>query len=149
MFDKKEHDRQYYLRTRDARLLQSKKYREALRNTSIEEITVEAFQKYLWTKAKSRAKQAQITFTIQPEDIEYTTVCPILGVPLSLTSFGKKQRNPHVPSLDRINNKKGYVKGNIKVISHLANRKKGDLTLHDIQRLMEYVSNHNEAFEES
>ena len=46
-------------------------------------------------------------------------------------AFGIKNKDLN-PSIDRFDNDKGYVKGNIKFISHKANAFKGNITNHDI-----------------
>jgi hypothetical protein len=59
--------------------------------------------------------------------------CPILGVKIDYAA--KRTLNAFSPTLDRIDNKKGYVPGNVRVISHRANRLKQDATpveLYDI-----------------
>lgn len=69
--------------------------------------------------AKSRAKKKNIEFDICKKDIEWVTVCPVFGVPLEYgTGFGPK---PFSPSLDRIDSSKGYIKGNVQILSNKAN----------------------------
>ena len=74
-------------------------------------------------RAKSRAKIKHIEFNIEISDIMIPDVCPILGIPL-LGNSGKSGGKINSPALDRIDCKKGYIKGNIRVISHLANMMK-------------------------
>lgn len=81
----------------------------------------------LWISAKLRASKANLPFDLSWENIpEIPTICPVLGTLLG----GQKKRGfcPNSPSLDRINPKLGYVKGNIRVISHRANQLKSDGT---------------------
>ena len=50
------------------------------------------------------------------------------------------KRHNGSPSLDRIDNTKGYIKGNVKVISWRANAIKKDATLEELKALVNYLS---------
>lgn len=78
----------------------------------------------LWERARRRARDSGLRFTIRPEDIAVPSVCPALGIRITLG----KQRSSASPSLDRIIPSRGYVRGNIRVISDRANRLKSNLT---------------------
>ena len=80
-------------------------------------------KRFLLQSARARAKQKGIEFSITKEDFEMPAVCPALKIPL--VPGGDRMR---APSLDRINNKKGYVPGNVQVISYQANICKNNLT---------------------
>lgn len=95
-------------------------------------------QKYLRWAAKNRARKDGIEFNIEPEDILIPEYCPILGVKLNDVRQTHKKRECS-PSIDRIDNTKGYIKGNIAVISFKANRCKADMSIQDIERLYKYV----------
>lgn len=75
-------------------------------------------------RAKQRCKFSGREFDLQVSDIVIPDVCPILGIPLNMNS-GKSGAYKNSPSLDRIDNNKGYIKDNIHVISQLANAMKG------------------------
>ena len=79
--------------------------------------------------ARRRSKERGIVCTITAADIVVPTRCPLLGVPLFL---GDKKQGPNSPTLDRIDNDKGYVPGNVWVISHCANACKGALSADEI-----------------
>lgn len=74
-------------------------------------------------RAKQRAKDRGHEFTLEFSDIIIPNVCPVLGLPLNVNS-GKSGAYPNSPSLDRIDNSKGYTKDNIRVISQQANAMK-------------------------
>ena len=76
--------------------------------------------------AKKRAKAKGFDFDISPDDLTMPEVCPYFGM-----KFIIGDRNWR-PSLDRIDPSKGYVRGNVQVISMKANRMKSDGTLDDL-----------------
>lgn len=86
--------------------------------------------------AKCRAKKFGIPFNLTIDDIEVPVMCPVLGVVLSV-EIGKRSDN--APSLDRLVPERGYIVGNIRVISWRANRLKGDATLEDLKSLVRYL----------
>lgn len=94
---------------------------------------------YLYQNAKSRAKKAGLEFTIEKSDIIIPEKCPVFGVPLELV-YGEGTKN-NKPSLDRIDSSKGYVKGNVQVISWRANNLKSDGTLEEFIKLVEFMKN--------
>ena len=77
-------------------------------------------QKVLLINAKRNAKNNNREFNLTIEDIIIPTHCPILGMPLT---FGDTRQDSSF-SVDRIDNSKGYVKGNIRIMSNLANSMK-------------------------
>lgn len=52
-------------------------------------------------------------------------ICPILEVPIIV---GTKGEYEYSPSIDRIDNSKGYIKGNVQIISKKANSMKNSAT---------------------
>ena len=104
----------------------------------------EAAQKYrlanpnrsLHAQAKHRARKLGLDFSIDVEDIAVPAECPVLGIELVM-SLGKASDNS--PSLDRIDNSKGYIQGNIKVISWKANRLKSDASVEEFEKVLEYM----------
>ena len=77
--------------------------------------------KRLLTSAKHRAKRAGVPFNLTLDEIQIPTHCPATGIPLVL---GGDAAGNHVwgnPSLDRLRPELGYTKGNVVVVSHLAN----------------------------
>lgn len=79
----------------------------------------------LFYAAKRRAKVQGLPFELEKEDIVVPETCPYLGIPLVRTRpRGSPRRD--IASLDRIDPTKGYVKGNVEVMSWLANTMKND-----------------------
>jgi hypothetical protein len=97
-------------------------------------------ERRMFNEARRRALKEGLEFNIELEDVKIPDVCPILNIPIRQKPFdGLRIASPNSPSLDRIDNTKGYVKGNVRVISTKANTRKSDLTLEDIKRLYEYA----------
>ena len=82
-----------------------------------------------WEAAKARAKKKNLPFNIEVEDCIAPENCPVLGIPLSVGD--KTHRNS--PTLDRIIPEKGYIKGNVIVISHKANSIKNNANYDEIR----------------
>ena len=78
--------------------------------------------KYLLALAGRRAKKLGREFTIDLSDIVIPTLCPLLGIEINIYA----DKIDYHPSVDRIDPKKGYVKGNVWIISQRANRIKSD-----------------------
>jgi hypothetical protein len=81
---------------------------------------------YLLIKAQNRARQQNLAFDLEIGDIVIPETCPYLGIPLVL-ELGKGQ-TPNSPSIDRVDNSKGYTKDNIQIISRKANTMKSNAT---------------------
>ncbi len=86
---------------------------------------------YVLKRAKDRATKLNLEFNLTEEDIVIPNLCPYLHFPLSFT-LGKGHQDSNI-SLDRIDNSKGYIKGNIEIISHLANRMKSNSTKNQLE----------------
>lgn len=74
--------------------------------------------KALLYRAKNRAKQLGVPFALTLDDVEIPSHCPVLGLKLQL---GLRQMIDASPSLDRLIPERGYVPGNVFVISQRAN----------------------------
>lgn len=119
----------------------SKLKRERLYNTP--ELHVEFTLKRLLNSAKERARVKNREFSISIVDLKYVFKCPILGIPLDYSVGSKKKMVLNSPSLDRIDNTKGYIKGNIAIISLLANQMKSSATAEQLltfsQNIQKYI----------
>ena len=100
-------------------------------------------ERYLLQGAKARAKRDNLEFNITLEDITpLPTHCPVFNIPLFVAKRGEKFHNSY--SLDRIDNTKGYIKGNVLVISRKANILKSDMDLSTMKRLYEFYKTYLE-----
>lgn len=98
-------------------------------------------ERRMWSVAKQRAKRKGLPFSITPEDIVIPESCPALGIALvsGIGSRGRFGGNPDSPSLDRIDPELGYVPGNVRVISNLANTMKGAATKQQLESFAKWV----------
>jgi len=88
----------------------------------------ENIKKNLWKHAKHRSVVKQLPFDIEIDDIIIPEVCPIMGKPITGVGSGS-----YAASVDRIIPELGYVKGNIRVISLLANQMKWNATPEELE----------------
>jgi hypothetical protein len=96
----------------------------------------------LFQAAKWRAKCSGVEFGITYEDVlsvwPEDNRCPIFGYPFKVN--GIRGHRWDSASIDRKNNEKGYVKGNIGIISHRANVIKGDMSVERCEKLLQYMA---------
>jgi len=112
------------------------KYKEKIKRT--QEKRIQNKEKALLTSVKQRSKRKNINFTICVEDIVIPEYCPILGIPIKHNTTGLQ---PDSPSIDRIDNSKGYTKDNIRVISNRANILKKDITIEELEKIIAFYDN--------
>jgi hypothetical protein len=89
----------------------------------------------MWLSSRNSAKSRGIKFTISVDDITIPTHCPLLGTKLVKT-LGKGLDINTTASLDRKDNTKGYVKGNVWVVSYRANTIKNNATLGELRQIV-------------
>jgi hypothetical protein len=95
--------------------------------------------KRMLARAKSRSKTRNHEFNIEFEDIIVPEYCPILNIKLEYNS-GRAGGESNSPSLDRIDNTKGYVKGNVIVISQLANCMKSSSSPEELKQFAKWIN---------
>ncbi len=78
-----------------------------------------------------------LEFTITESDLQMIDVCPVLGIPLDWSPSARKD---NTPSIDRFDSSKGYVPGNVAIISWRANNLKSNGTLDEFKRLVEWMA---------
>jgi len=71
------------------------------------------------------AKRRGIEHTITKEDLTQPEFCPLTGIKIDWSVSGRHMANP---SVDRIDPNKGYIPGNIEVMSCLGNSMKNNAT---------------------
>jgi hypothetical protein len=97
---------------------------------------VAAINRKLYNSRKS-AKERGLEFSITFFDFpELPMHCPVLGIKLDY--FGGDGSNN--ASIDRIDSTKGYVPGNVHIISWRANMLKSNATVNELKKVYEYFS---------
>jgi len=91
--------------------------------------------KLLYKNIKSRCKRTGREFSIELEDIIIPEKCPVFGFELKRED---KRTWMYAPSVDRIDSSKGYIKGNVTVVSRRANILKRDATVEELELLLNY-----------
>lgn len=143
----KDYNQRYYQQNKDKVKEQLRQKYQDLKNDTPWRLAVR--------RARNRAKQMGFEFNIDDEYIEsiWQTTCPVLGIPLFSADFGsgmkrgesKAKAQDNSPTLDRIDSSKGYVKGNIVVMSYRANLIKNCGTLDEHKKIVSFLESvHNE-----
>ena len=87
---------------------------------------------------KSRAKARGLAFDLSPSDLVLPERCPVLGIVLKIGADGRGI-SPNSPSVDRLDNCRGYTADNVRIISNRANLLKKDATRAEIRALLAYM----------
>jgi hypothetical protein len=93
-------------------------------------------QKYIHRKLmqkKTFRNHVMVDTNIRPEDIIVNEFCPFFGTKLDYRTLPISKITKHMYSIDRIDNSKMYTKGNVWVISRLANIIKNESTLSELK----------------
>ncbi len=93
---------------------------------------------YMLRRVKYRAIKKHLNFNLTLAHLESlkVAVCPVLGIKLR---YGGGSLSDNSASVDRRNNTKGYVQGNVCIISHRANVIKSFGTADEHRRVIEYM----------
>lgn len=95
-------------------------------------------------RARMRGRKRGLGATITVADLHWPTHCPVLGIALDYPDNYGERKNKNVcanwPSLDRYNPAKGYVPGNVYVISYRANTLKNNATYEEILKVAKYLA---------
>lgn len=96
-------------------------------------------------KAYDRAIKYNLEFNLTKEDIIIPEKCPLLNTPFII---GKYKDYEYTPTIDRIDNSKGYTKDNIWIISKKANSMKNSASFEELNtfctNILRYSLNNNE-----
>ncbi len=123
-----ERNRRRQRTTGEQRSAQIKRRRKLLREKAPEH--------YLWQNTQRRAIKKGLDFNLERTDLVVPDRCPVLGL---ILDFGVHHSEPNYPTVDRVDNRFGYVKGNVRVISWRANWLKGNATVDELRKLVLYM----------
>lgn len=92
-----------------------------------------------WVRRSRNNKKANLRrgLTYEMYLALYRTHCPLLGIELTYTNYVHGNTPDNYASLDRIDPKKGYVEGNVQILSFRANTLKGDATIEELKLLLD------------
>jgi len=103
----------------------------------------------LLQRIKSRAKIKKMDFNLTTDDIDLSGTCPSCNADFTERVYGFAGGSS--PTVDRVDNTKGYVKENVAIICHDCNMAKSALTANGArekaERLMmvaDFIDAHNE-----
>lgn len=136
---KKEIQRKSYWKNVERNREKARQYYHSHRSTQIEKAKRKLeknYEAHMLRRAKMNAKNRHLDFSITIDDIVISEICPFLESPLTRT-MGQGMVDSNT-SLDRIDSSKGYIQGNIQVVSTLANRIKSNSTT---QQLLTFCKN--------
>jgi hypothetical protein len=142
----KEKARQYYHDNKEKVLENVKNYRDANRPL-IQQKGKEYYRRKLKNRllnaARARARKYGYEFDLTVDDIIMPKYCPLLGIEMFVTESRKGKKHSSF-SLDRIDSSKGYVKGNVWVISMMANSMKSDSNYEDFKKMADNWKQYHE-----
>lgn len=100
---------------------------------------------FLYDRAFGRAKRNNIKFNLTIDYVRNLwprdSKCPALGIELKIND---KYSTKNSPTLDRINPQKGYIIGNVAIISNAANMiKTNSLDSNDLRKVADWMDNND------
>ena len=133
---KKEHYQKNSIRIKENVKCYQNNNKEAI-SISRKEYNKNNIEKYLLGKARNRANKKGIEFNISENDINISEYCPVF--PWLKLEINYQIVRDNSPTIDRIDNTKGYTKENIQIISWKANKLKSNGTLKDFEYIVKYM----------
>lgn len=100
---------------------------------------------FLWFRTKWAASAKGLDFDLSPEDLKIPEFCEVLGLRIVVKmpeTGGRRGAKDEAASVDRLNSSLGYVKGNVRIISNLANTIKNFGTARQHELVAAYMRKH-------
>ena len=95
---------------------------------------------YMIRNVKFSAKRRNIDFNLNFTEFDLPEYCPILNLKLQFIKEGGSGNDMNHATIDRIDNSKGYVKGNVIVISRLANVMKNEANFEQLETFSKNIN---------
>lgn len=111
--------------------------REAIRQRA-REYYKESPECFVLHNIKTRAKKQGVPFELTAEDLVTPEFCPVLGIRLERSTNPKGGVTDCAPTVDRLIPELGYIKGNIIIVSHKANRIKNNATVEELETVARF-----------
>lgn len=132
--------KQKYAKNKEYTKAKTKEYYNSNKSTINETLKVyrrseEGQIKSMLARVMARCKKGNIPFDLTIEDIFIPQYCPVLNIELKV---GDGKTHDSSPSLDRIVPELGYIKNNVIVVSHKANRIKNNAKTCELKRVYEF-----------
>lgn len=130
--------RERYAKARNKRAGKSRTFRERKGDKS----EAEWKMVNMYWRARKRSKEKGWFCDLELKDILdlYVEKCPVFDIELNWQE-AKERAMENTPSVDRIDSSKGYVKGNVWIISWKANRIKTNATAEDLIAIAQALMN--------
>jgi hypothetical protein len=93
-------------------------------------------------RSRKRAQELNLEFDLTTDWLlaNLPSKCPVLGIPIIV---GVDRTDiPHAPSVDRVDNSKGYTEANCRIISYRANTLKNSASRRELRAILDYMSQH-------
>ena len=92
-----------------------------------------------FSAVKQKAKRYGIPFTVRYEELEQPEFCPVLGLKLNYQWRELDTTDHTKASIDRLIPELGYIPGNTFVVSWRANRLKNNMTIDELEKILDYM----------
>lgn len=110
-------DKETFLESNKIWHLENPNYAKEYTAKKLEELRSISPETYLHRTAKNRATFLKVPFSLEVSDLKIPEKCPIMGIPLK---FNKGQPSKDSITMHRLVPSKGFVKGNISIVSYRA-----------------------------
>ena len=97
------------------------------------------------TRVRAKAKAEGLNFDLDEAYLKsiWTGVCPAFKVEIYLNE--RERTDELAAELDKIDPRKGYVKGNVAFLSRRANRLKNNATLEELENIVTWMKQHENS----